>query len=116
MTTPSPTMNSVIPATDSWRDRIKITRMGVFAVLFILLGAWVLISVPRNIGPDVITLLTVDATGLQGIPVPTLGFAVTVAILYIAGGIFVLLPVPAFQRYKFWWLLINGLLLIPLML
>lgn len=116
MTTSSPTMNATGAEAESWRDRIKITRMGVFAMLFILLGAWVLISVPRNVGPNVTTLLTVDATGIEGIPVPTLGFAVTVALLYIAGGIFVLLPIPAFKRYKFWWLLINGLLLIPLML
>ncbi len=116
MTTQSPTMNSAVPATDSWRDRIKITRMGVFAVLFILLGAWVLISVPSNVAPNVTTLLTVDATGIEGIAVPTLGFAITVAILYIVGGIFVLLPMPTLKRYKFWWLLINGLLLIPLML
>jgi len=116
MTTTSPTMNSPIPATDSWRDRIKVTRIGVFAVLFIVLGLWVLISVPRNIGPNVTTLLTVDATGLVGISVPTLGFAVVVALSYIAGGIFALLPFPATKRYRFWWLLINGLLLIPLML
>ncbi|MBI1277265.1 MAG: ABC transporter permease [Anaerolineaceae bacterium] len=109
-------MNSTVPEVESWRDRIKITRMGVFAVLFIVLGAWVLISVPRNVGPNITTLLTVDATGNEGIPVPTLGFSIVVSLLYIAGGLFVLLPMPALSRYKFWWLLINGLLLIPLML
>lgn len=116
MTTTSPSLIPITTAAETWRDRIKITRMGVFAVLFILLGAWVLISVPRNVAPDVTTLLTIDATGLQGIPVPTLGFAVLVALLYIGGGVFTLLPVPAFKRFKFWWLLVNGLLLIPLML
>ncbi len=116
MATSSPTMNSTVPEVESWRDRIKITRMGVFAVLFIVLGAWVLISVPRNVGPNITTLLTVDATGNEGIPVPTLGFSIVVSLLYIAGGLFVLLPMPALSRYKFWWLLINGLLLIPLML
>jgi simple sugar transport system permease protein len=116
MTTTSPSLIPITTAEASWRDRIKITRMGVFAVLFILLGAWVLISVPRNVASDVTTLLTIDATGLQGIPVPTLGFAVLVALLYIGGGVFALLPVPALKRFKFPWLLINGLLLIPLML
>jgi GntP family gluconate:H+ symporter len=38
-----------------------------------------------------------------------------VALLYVAGGIFALLPMPAFKRYQFWWLLLYGLLLIPLM-
>ncbi|MBA3870604.1 MAG: ABC transporter permease [Anaerolineae bacterium] len=115
MTTTSPTYAPPVPVT-SWRERIKITRLGFFAVCFILLGAWVLISAPRNIGPNVTTLLTVDATGIQGITVPTLGFSIVVALLYVAGGIFALLPVPAFKRFKFWWLVINGLLLIPLML
>jgi general nucleoside transport system permease protein len=115
MTTPSQTYNPPVPVT-SWRETIKITRMGFFAVVFILLGAWVLISVPRNVAGNVTTLLTVDETGLVGIPVPTLGFAIVVALSYVAGGIFVLLPMPAIKRYKFWWLLVNGLLLIPLML
>ncbi len=115
MTTPSQTYNPPVPVT-SWRENFKITRLGFFAVVFILIGLWVLISVPRNVAAGVTTLLTVDATGLVGIPVPTLGFAIAVALSYIAGGIFALLPMPAIKRYKFWWLLVNGLLLIPLML
>ena len=94
MTTPSQTYNPPMPVT-SWRERIKITRTGFFAVVFILLGAWVLLSVPRNVAPDVTTLLTVDATGLVGIPVPTLGFSIMVALSYVICGIFVLVPMPA---------------------
>src|SRR4051794_28233787 len=115
MTTTSSTYAPPVPVT-GWRERIKITRLGFFAVFFIVLGAWVLISAPRNIAPDVTTLLTVDATGIQGITVPTLSFSIVAALLYVAGGIFALLPVPALKRFKFWWLLVNGLLLIPLML
>lgn len=116
MTTSSPTIDPVITSGSNWREKIKITRSGVFAVLFILLGAWVLLSVPRNYGPDVTTLLTIDATGTTGIPVPTVGFSVIVALLYMAGGIVALLPTPSLKRVQLWWLVINGLLLIPLVL
>ncbi len=116
MTTSSPTMPPALTTGASWRERIKITRTGVFAVLFILLGAWVLLSVPNNYGPDVTTLLTIDATGTVGVPVPTVAFSVAVALLYIAGGIVTLLPIPALQRIKFGWLVLNGILLIPLVL
>lgn len=116
MTTSSPTIDPVITSGSNWREKIKITRSGVFAVLFILLGAWVLLSVPRNYGPDVTTLLTIDATGTTGIPVPTVGFSVVVALLYMAGGIVALLPMPSLKRLQFWWLVLNGLLLIPLVL
>ena len=115
MATSSPKINLAV-SDGSWRDNFKITRIGVFAILFILLGAWVLLSTPRNIGSDVTTLLTIDATGIEGIRVPTLAFAVAVALIYIGGGVFSLLPIPAVKRYRFWWLLVNGLLLIPLML
>ena len=116
MTTSSPTLSPVIPENTSWREKIKITRKGVFAVLFIILGAWVLLTVPRNYGADVTTLLTVDATGTTGVPVPTVGFSVVVALLYIAGGVVNLLPIPALKRIQLWWLVVNGFLLVPLIL
>ncbi len=116
MTTSSPTVNPALTVNGNWRNRIKITRMGVFAVLFILLGTWVLLTTGRNIASDVVTLLTIDPAGTMGITVPTLGFSIVVALLYIGGGVVTLLPIPALKRYRFWWMLLNGLLLIPLVL
>ncbi len=113
------TSSSMLPAVDapeSWRERIKITRTGVFAVLFILIGLWVLISTPRNIAANASTLITFDATGTQGISVNTLGFATVVAVIYIAGGLVSLLPVPQLKPIRLWWLVVNGLLIIPLVL
>jgi ABC-type uncharacterized transport system permease subunit len=102
--------------TDSWRDRIKITRMGVFSVVFILLGIWIWVSVPRTVSWNVTTLLAFDPEGSQGIRVPTLSFALAVGALYVMGGVVGLLPNPRLRRLKFGWLLLNGLLLIPVVL
>ncbi len=100
----------------SWRDTLKITRTGIFSVFFILIGLWILLSAPQNIAGDASTLLTFDRTGQQGISVPTVPFAVVVALLYVAGGIVGLLPTPRLSRIKFIWLLVNGLLIIPTVL
>jgi simple sugar transport system permease protein len=102
--------------TESWRDRISITRIGVFSVVFILLGIWIWVSVPRTVSWNVTTLLAFDPEGSQGIRVPTLSFALAVGALYVMGGVVGLLPNPRLRRLKFIWLLANGLLLIPVIL
>lgn len=111
----------------SWRDYVKITRTGIFALLFIIIGVWVLISTPQSVPGDASTLLTIDSDGTVGVNVPTLGFAILVALIYIAGGLVALLPGTVagliglqngagLRRLGFWWLLLNGILVIPLVL
>jgi len=112
----SSTFNTALTAPKTWRDSIKITRLTVFSILFILVGVWILLTVPNNIAGDVSTLLTFDTAGTQGISIPTVPFAVLVALLYIVGGVLSLLPMPNLKRIKFWWLLINGFLIIPTVL
>jgi simple sugar transport system permease protein len=96
--------------------RFKITRTGVFAVVFIVIGALILLDVPVRIGGDVTTLLTTDEGGTTGIPVPTVAFSVLVALSYIAGGVVALIPSPGLARLKWWWMVVNGMLLLPVVL
>ncbi|MBC6937712.1 MAG: ABC transporter permease [Chloroflexi bacterium] len=116
MATTSSTWTPAEAQARSWRDGLKITRTGIFSVFFILIGVWILLSAPQNIPGDTSTLLTLDRAGQQGISVPTVPFAVGVALLYVAGGIVGLLPNPRLSRVKFVWLLVNGLLIIPTVL
>jgi simple sugar transport system permease protein len=116
MTTSSPSITPAVIERRSWRESITITRIGVFSILFILIGAFMVLQLPGNISGDVSTQLTFDATGTQGIPVPTLAFSMFVGLSYLGGGIFGLLPLPRFKRVKFWWLLLNGFLIIPVVL
>jgi general nucleoside transport system permease protein len=122
-----PTLNTTSGDVKSWRDYLKITRTGIFAVLFILIGVWVLIATPQSVPADASTLLTIDSAGTTGLSVPTLGFAIAVALLYITGGLVALLPgtvagligqqnSAGLRKTAFWWLLLNGFLIIPLVL
>lgn len=112
----SPTWTSPVGGRKSWREMLHITRTGVFSLLFIVIGAWILLSAPQTIPGDAVTTLTLDRAGRQGIPVPTVPFAVAVGLLYVAGGIVGLIPNPRLSRLKFIWLLVNGILIIPTVL
>ncbi|NDJ60094.1 MAG: ABC transporter permease [Chloroflexi bacterium] len=116
MTTSTPTFDPTIAAAPtSWRDRIKITRVGIFSVFFILLGLWMLIGGPQTIAGDTVTELTFGGD-LAPLLVPTLTYTLIVGALYLAGGVVGLLAVPGLQRLKTPWLLINGVLIIPTVL
>jgi general nucleoside transport system permease protein len=124
----------------TWRDRIRITRTGVFSVLFIVVGIWLLINAPKAFTPDTITTLTFG-TDLPTLPVHTLPYTTVVAILYLVGGFAGLVagftnvsapPVAGaivkrgekatraaktpLERVANIWLIINGLLIIPTVL
>lgn len=96
--------------------RFRITRMGVIAAVFIIVGALILLDVPGRIGGDVTTLLTIDEAGTSGLAVPTVAFSVIVALSYVAGGVVALIPAPQVFRLKYWWLVVNGILLLPVVL
>jgi simple sugar transport system permease protein len=105
-----------LEAPKTWRDYLPLTRMSIFAVLFIIVGAWILLSVPRNVAGDASTLLTIDRDGTQGISVPVVPFAAAVALSYLVCGLVGLLPNPGLKRLTFWWMLVNALLIIPTVL
>lgn len=111
MATTSPTFDTTLTRT-SWRENIRITRTMVFSILFILLGAWMVIGGPQTIGDSVVTRLTFGA-GLPEWHVPTLAYTVIVGALYLLGGIVGLLPGENLRRVRWVWLFVNGLLVIP---
>ncbi|MBK8020208.1 MAG: ABC transporter permease [Chloroflexi bacterium] len=99
----------------SWRDNIKITRQTIYALLFIVFGVVLLLTVPNSIAGDVVTRLTFG-DGVPEMLVPTAGYAIVVALLYVAGGAVALIPGKALKRVKAIWLIFNGLLIIPTVL
>lgn len=116
MTTASPTYDAVLDEPKTWRERLRLTRTGLFSALFILAGLLIFLEVPSNIPGDSITTLTFDRAGTQGVPVATVPFSLAVGLLWIAGGAVGLIPLPRLDRVKFIWLLGNGLLIIPTVL
>ncbi len=116
MTTASPTYDAMLEEPKTWRERLRLTRTGLFSALFILAGLLIFLEVPPNIPGDSITTLTFDRAGTQGIPVATVPFSLAVGLLWIAGGAVGLIPIPRLDRVKFIWLLANGLLIIPAVL
>ncbi|HVU12699.1 MAG TPA: ABC transporter permease [Phototrophicaceae bacterium] len=94
--------------------RVHLTRMNIFSVLFILIGAWMLLG-GRAIGGAVITKLTFGE-GLPELPVPTMAFTLVVGVLYLLGGIVGLIPGERLYRIKWVWLFVNGVLIVPAVL
>ncbi|MBL8130339.1 MAG: ABC transporter permease [Anaerolineae bacterium] len=115
MATTSP--NVFVPQAEaaSWRDRIKITRTSIYALLFIIVGVGLLLSVPNSIAGDVVTRLTFSED-LPELLVPTMGYAVVIAFLYIASGVVALLPGAGIRRLKTIGLYASGILLVPTVL
>src|SRR3954447_19051774 len=105
------------PVRVSWRDRIHITRMTIFSLLFIALGAWLVLGGSRSIASATTTKLTFG-TDLPDILVPTLAYALVVGVLYALGGIIGLIPGEdrALRIVRWVWLFVNGVLVIPTVL
>jgi simple sugar transport system permease protein len=114
MTTTSPTFNTAAPA-ETWRDRFRITRMGIFSVLFIAVGVWMLLSALGAGDDGVVTRLTFGA-GLPELMVPTIPYTLVVSIIFILSGALGLLPIEGLGRWKKILLLISGVLTIPTIL
>jgi general nucleoside transport system permease protein len=108
------TINAPVEETKTWRDYFTISRIGVFSVFFIILGLIILLEPVRNIPSDFVTGLTLNEAG--EIIIPSVPFLAIVAILYIGGGVVGLLPNANLKRVKSWWLLLNGILIVPAVL
>src|SRR5690606_19213989 len=134
MQTTSPPLGPSAPAlpTQSWRDRLKITRSGVFSILFVLFGLWALIAAPQSYSPETVTGLTFGS-GLPRVEVPTLSFVTVAGWLFLLGGLVGLAasfisggsPVvvderkpqaTVLDRVARFWLIVNGILIIPTIL
>lgn len=108
------TITPAVEPSKTWRDNFRVTRIGVFSVFFILVGAAILLGPARNLPSDATTVLTLAQAG--EISIPSVPFLVIVAILYLVGGVVGLLPNANLRRTKGWWLLLNGVLIVPAVL
>ncbi|MEQ8676765.1 MAG: ABC transporter permease [Aggregatilineales bacterium] len=120
MATASPTVNDPLEDQFSWRDQFKLSRVLIFSIVFIIVGALILAFTPNQVSGDAVSTLTFGDS-LPDIAVPTVGWAVMVALLYVGGGIVGLLPtgllpIPNLERVKVSWLILNGILIIPTVL
>ncbi|HLV36903.1 MAG TPA: ABC transporter permease [Spirillospora sp.] len=97
----------------SWRDYIHITRIGIFSVVFILLGLVILIAAVPQLAPDAVTTLTFTADQSVAVTVTVRPYMTVVALFYIVSGVLGLLPVENLKRVKFWLLLLGGALIFP---
>lgn len=110
MAAATPTYNTAAAAP---RFRIKITRIGIFSVLFLAFGAWLVLGGINAIAPDAVTMLTFG-TDLPRLPVPTQAYAIIAGIFYAVTGVLGL-AVPN-GKLKTILLFIGGLLIIPTVL
>jgi general nucleoside transport system permease protein len=106
------TVSPTVEAPTSWRERIRITRTGIFAVFFLLVGAIILLTVPSQVDADVVTTLTFDR-GLPNLVVPVVPYAIAIGLFYVAGGVLGLLPLANLGRMRIGWLLVCGALIFP---
>ncbi len=97
--------------------RIKITRIGIFSITFLLVGVYMLFTTPNQISGDAISTLTFDK-GVPDLAVPTVAYAILIALLYMGGGVMGLMPLQGEQwgRIRFGWLAFNGMMIIPTVL
>ncbi len=121
MTATAPAISPTPGADDAprltWRERFKLTRTGVFSVVFLVLGLLMVLSAP-GFDPAATSTLTIGGTDVA-VPVATQAYAIIIGLLYALTGAFSLfVPArqPGMQRLRFSLLLLNGLLIFPTVL
>lgn len=100
------------------RLRLKITRTGVFSVLFILIGVFLLLRAPQALTPETTTTLTFGPR-LPQLPIPTLTYLLVAGGLYIISGALGLIPLAEGSRWRAprtAVLILGGALIIPTVL
>jgi simple sugar transport system permease protein len=95
----------------SWREQIHITRTGIFAVAFILLGLWIVLYAVPRVAPDAVTTLTFTPDGRLAFSVTVVPYMTAAALFYILSGVVGLLPLENLKRVKTGLLLVGGLLI-----
>lgn len=120
MTTLNPSVSTTQQPSVNLRDRLKkVSRADIFAVIFILLGAGLLLFVAGIYG-EATTRFTFGADVEGNITVPTGGFISAVGVYYLVAGLIGIgagaLGSVALSRLRTLLLFIGGLLLIPTIL
>ncbi|MCU0481465.1 MAG: hypothetical protein MUE54_09665, partial [Anaerolineae bacterium] len=96
-------------------------RTAFFGLVFILLGAGLLLSVPNTVAPEANSVLRFPNNNPSltfDLSIPTLGFTIVVALIYLAGGAFAISKIGGTQtaRARSIGLAVCGALLIPMVL
>jgi general nucleoside transport system permease protein len=110
------TLDTALPGAEqkSWRDYLHLTRTGIFALVFILLGLWLLLGATPQLEPGVETILTFSSTNPgMAVTVAVVPYLTVVALFYIAAGAVSILPLAHLRRLRFWLLLVGGVLIFP---
>ncbi len=102
----------------------KITRIGVFSVFFLIVGAMLTFWVPAAMNSGVITGVglgqnmqsLLNSSERVVISVPTVPYSVIVGILYLVAGVVGLAPLPVPRRVRSILLIVSGVLIIPTVL
>lgn len=116
------TANPTLPPQAARGFKFKITRVGVFSLFFIVVGALLAFMVPARIDAAAITGVGLgdNTARLMNqtrvlLNVPTVPYAVVVGVVYLLAGVFGFVPVeqPALKRLKNTLLIASGVLLLP---
>ena len=102
------------PAAAGWRERIRITRSGIFSLVFVLLGLWLLLYAAPQVPGGTITRLT--AGRQAGLEIAVQPWLLVVGAWYVIAGIPGLLPGGRLKRFHFRAMLLAALLLFPTIL
>ena len=106
------------PAAAGWRERLRegarITRSGIFSLVFVLLGLWLLLYAAPQVPWDTITRLT--AGRQAGLEISVQPWLLVVGAWYVIAGAPGLLPGGRLKRFHFRAMLLAALLLFPTIL
>ena len=117
------TANPSVPMTDGGIE-FKITRIGVFSVFFLIIGAMLAFWLPASMNGSAVTGVglgqnmqsLLNSSERVVVPVKTVPYGVIVGVLYLVTGVVGLLPVAAVRRFRSILLVISGILIIPTVL
>src|SRR5687768_9943867 len=87
------TISARWPVAD-WRENFKVTRTGIFSIVFILLGIVMLSNLPNSIPVGAKTTLTWGNPNLANLVLLTREYGIIVAVLYLVSGVIGLTPLP----------------------
>lgn len=96
----------------SWRDSIKLTRLGIFSVVFIVLGVLLLTFIPQRVAPETITTLTFGGE-IPDLLFYTVGATQFIGLVWLIVGIFGLIPLRQLKSLRLAGLIVGGVLIIP---
>ena len=102
-------------------SKFLFNRTAFFGIVFALIGVLILFTAPNSVDPNANSVLRFPNNNPSlsfDLTIPTLGFAVVVAFIYMAGGAFAVSRLGGHQtrRARTWGLIVCGALLIPLVL